>query len=275
MIKAGIIGFPVKHSRSPLIHGFWLKEKGIDGRYDHYEVTPEGLPAFVEKLEAENISGFNITIPHKEAIMPHLDDISAQAIAIGAVNTVWRESGKWRATNTDGIGFIKNCDKTAPHWEKHVENALVIGAGGGARAIVYGLLEKGIPHVTLINRNRERAEELKTMNPTRITVQEWESMNAIAYDAQMIVNTTALGMEHQDPLPFVFPKDNAHRVVSDIVYVPLLTPFLQQAQARGDTVIGGLGMLLHQAVPGFEKWFHVKPTVTNALEQHILKCMEA
>jgi shikimate dehydrogenase len=269
MKKACIIGYPVSHSRSPMIHNHWAKLHGLDALYEKCEVKPGQAADFIRNLEQNGYQGCNVTIPHKEEVMSALDHISDEALAIGAVNTIWREGGKTLGTNTDGMGFIKNIDQCHENWENNVETALVLGAGGGAKGIIYSLLQKGVQHILLTNRSEDRADDLASFFGKRVKVIDWNKRDEGFAKAEMLINTTSLGMQHQPELEIAFPKDNKQRLVTDIVYVPLKTKLLHDAEMHGHKIVKGLGMLLHQAVPGFEKWFGVKPTVTRELEMLI------
>lgn len=271
MKKACIIGWPVKHSRSPLIHGYWLAKYGIDGSYTMVEVAPNELSRFIsEGMAARGFAGCNITVPHKVDVLRYVDDVSDAARAIGAVNTLWFEGGRLRADNTDVTGFMTHLDVSAPLWRRVDRPALVLGAGGGARGIVYGLLSAGFGRVLVCNRTRGRADEIAEAFGTRVIAVDWDEQERFGRDAALLVNTTTLGMDGHGELAFdvsVLPKDC---VVSDIVYVPLETGLLAAARARGLVVVDGLGMLLHQAVPGFERWFGVRPSVTEDLREMIV-----
>ncbi len=263
--RACIVGDPVAHSRSPMIHGYWLKQFGIDGHYGREHVTPEGFPAFFTSLRERGYHGCNITLPHKEMAFRLVDEADETAQAIGALNTVWFEGDRLLGTNTDISGFIDNLDWRAPGWDRATKTALVIGAGGGARGILYGLIRRGITHIILVNRSTERAGELANAFDADIETADFSGLDAAARRADVIVNTTSLGMKGQDALPLDAKLFKDEAVVADIVYVPLDTPLLSSAKARGLRTVDGLGMLLHQAVPGFTRWFGRKPEVTQEL----------
>jgi shikimate dehydrogenase len=256
---AGIIGFPISHSRSPMIHGFWLKTHGLEGEYIKQAVKPEDLQSFIA---AYPFLGGNVTIPHKETIMPFLHHVSEAAKKIGAVNMVYTHEGKLYGENTDMLGFLHNCDEKVPGWDKKTQNALVLGAGGAARAIIVGLQTRGFSAITLTNRSLERAQKLG--KEFDLAVIPWEKRDEAVLTHDFIVNTTSLGMQGQPPLELNIPATGG-KIFADAVYIPLTTDFLLDAKAKGHAIITGLGMLLHQAVPGFEKWFHVKPSVTPEL----------
>ncbi|OHX96528.1 shikimate dehydrogenase [Brucella abortus] len=273
--KAFVTGFPIRHSRSPLIHGFWLKELGIDGSYEAVEVKPEDFSSFAASLAANGFAGGNVTIPHKEAAYAAAESLDEAARAIGAVNTLWLENGRLCGGNTDAYGFAANLDASAPGWDK-ADRALVLGAGGASQAVVHALLSRGVCHVSVVNRTLSRAEELAAHFGARVYAHGWDEAQALVSNAGLIVNTTALGMsghgEGQDfPIDLTCAPKEA--VATDIVYVPLRTAFLNKAEKAGLKTVDGLGMLLHQAVPGFERWFGQRPQVTQALREHILADM--
>jgi shikimate dehydrogenase len=260
---AAVVGWPIGHSRSPLIHGHWLARYGIDGRYDRIGVPPERADAFFAGFAGEGLAGANVTIPHKEVAARHaeLDDVAS---ALGAVNTVWLEDGALHATNTDVYGFLANCDEASPGWTAPGRPAVVLGAGGAARSIVFALASRGFEPVVIVNRTAERAERLARGYPTARVV-AWSSRDAALADAAFLVNTTSLGMAGQPPLDIELAGLAADAVVCDIVYAPLVTDLLARAAARGFGIVDGLGMLLHQAVPGFSKWFGRRPVVDAEL----------
>lgn len=265
MKKACVIGWPITHSRSPLIHGYWLKTYGIDGTYTKEAVTPEALPAFLATMGKHGFSGCNVTVPHKEAALALADMRDPVAEAVGAANTLWRAGGQLHATNTDVYGYMTYLDAKAPGWNRSGAHVAVLGAGGAARAIVHGFLQAGVSEIRLCNRTRERAEILGHHFGSHVRVVAWESRQDHARDAAIVVNTTTIGMKGEGQLGFDFKRFDRATVVSDIVYVPLMTDLLSEAAAAGLRTVDGLGMLLHQAVPGFEKWFGVRPIVTEEL----------
>lgn len=265
MRKACVIGWPIAHSRSPLIHGYWLSEHGIDGAYTREPVRPEDLAAFLRDLEPRGFAGCNVTVPHKEAALALASDVDEPARAIGAANTLWIDGGRLCASNTDAYGFMTYLDAKAPVWRAQDRPVAILGAGGAARAIIYGFLQAGVSEVRLYNRSTSRAEDLAQHFGPRVKALEWARRSDSARDASVIVNTTTLGMKGEGDPDVDFAACEPATVVSEIVYVPLETPFLKRARAAGLTTVDGLGMLLHQAVPGFEKWFGVRPQVTDAL----------
>ncbi len=262
--RAFIIGHPVGHSRSPLIHGHWLRESGLDGSYEKFAVAPAGLTAFVQGMRDAGFAGGNATVPHKAGVLALADHADAAARIVGAANTLWFEGDRLMASNTDVPGFLQSLDQEAPGWDRSPGMALVIGAGGAARAIVYGLKSRGFA-VEIVNRSNEAAEELVRDLGPGIAVIGFADLPARMKEATLLVNTTSLGMEGQPPLDLDLATLHPDALVADIVYVPLLTPLLRSAAARGNRTVGGLGMLLHQAIPGFERWFGVRPRVTPAL----------
>lgn len=267
--KAFVIGHPIKHSRSPLIHGSWLAEHGIDGSYEAIDVAPEALPAFIERLREGEFAGGNVTIPHKEAVFALCDRVDPLATTIAAVNTLVARDGKVHGFNTDYMGFLGNLEQNAPGWGEGLKRAIVLGAGGAARAILVALRERGIPEIILLNRTPEKAEALAKEIPGPFVPGALAEYARYAPEAGLVVNTTSIGMhdtrfENLDLR--LLPKT---ALVTDIVYVPLLTPLLADARALGLRAVDGLGMLLHQAVPGFEAWFGVRPEVTPALRAKI------
>lgn len=275
MKRACVIGWPIEHSRSPLIHGYWLKTHGIDGSYTKVAVRPEDVKAFVRSLGEQGLSGCNVTVPHKEAVFAAADERDASAIAVGAANTLWLEDGKLFAANTDSYGFMRHLDLSAPGWNKIDAPAAILGAGGAARAIIYGLLEAGVSEVRVFNRTLERAEDLVRHFGGRVRAFAWDRIEQDTTSANVLINTTTLGMVKSPPLDIDLGKLRPEAVVADIVYVPLETPLLAAARRRGLRAVDGLGMLLHQAVPGFEKWFGVRPTVTPELRALIVRDIEA
>ena len=273
ILRAGVVGHPVKHSRSPIIHGYWLEQFGINGRYDRYDVKPEDFSHFVKTLSEQGLQGVNVTIPHKEAAFLALDEATDRARRLKAANTLWFENGKLWGDNTDSIGFLANLDQGHPGWDINAKSALILGAGGAARAIIAGLQERNIEKITIVNRTRERAEELALMSGGQVAIAEWSKLSFQLESADLVVNTTSLGMTGQPDLDLSLDPLGKNALVTDIVYVPLETNLLKQARLRGNPVVDGLGMLLHQAVPGFEHWFGKRPVVTDALrhlvEDHI------
>jgi len=260
---ACLIGWPAAHSRSPLIHHYWLRRLGIEGGYNIEAVPPEGFAEFVLHLSAHGFVGANVTIPHKERALD-LTRPDARARAVGAANTLWYERGELRSTNTDIEGFINNLDASAPGWDAEAD-ALVLGAGGAARAVVFGLLERGVKRVHLANRTIARTRAVADQFGARVDPAAWETIGDLLPRAGLLVNTTSLGMHGQPALELDVGLLPSHAVVADLVYVPLETPLLSAARARGLKTADGLGMLLQQAVRGFELWFGRRPEVTPEL----------
>ena len=260
---ACLIGWPAAHSRSPLIHHYWLRTLGIEGGYNIEAVPPEGFAEFVLHLSAHGFVGANVTIPHKERAL-ELTMPDARARAVGAANTLWYEGGELRSTNTDIEGFINNLDACAPGWDAGAD-ALVLGAGGVARAVVLGLLERGIKRVHLANRTIARSRALADQYGASVVPAAWETIGDLLPRAGLLVNATSLGMHGQPALELDVGLLPSHAVVADLVYVPLETPLLSAARARGLKTADGLGMLLQQAVRGFELWFGQRPEVTPEL----------
>ncbi|MCA3572737.1 MAG: shikimate dehydrogenase [Aestuariivirga sp.] len=271
MIKACVIGWPISHSRSPLIHGYWLKQHGIDGSYTRQPVEPANLTSFLGSLAAEGYAGCNVTIPHKEnafRLVTPADDTTAR---LGAVNTVFLRNGKAHGTNTDGEGFINSLLQSAPGVSLANRRAVVLGAGGASLAIVNALLERGASEVAVANRTIEKADLLRTRFGPRVVPVAWEKVADQLSDCSLLVNTTSLGMKGQPDLDLDLSRLASDAVVTDIVYVPLRTKLLRDAALRGNTVVEGLGMLLHQAVRGFSLWFGVTPRVTPELHDLVAR----
>ena len=261
---ACLIGWPAAHSRSPMIYKYWLKSFGIDGDYRIEPVKPDDLAAFVASLSERGYSGANLTIPHKEQVLA-LAEADDRARAVGAANTLWLDGGTLRATNTDVEGFIGNLDASSPGWDKTTGEALVLGAGGAARAVIFGLIERGIDTIHLVNRTLPRAEELARQFGPRVKPATWDRLATLLPRATLLVNTTSLGMKDQPPLEIDLALLPAGATVADAVYIPLHTDLLNAARARGLKTADGLGMLLHQAVRGFSLWFGKRPQVTADL----------
>ena len=260
---ACLIGWPAAHSRSPLIHHYWLRTLGIEGGYVIEAVPPGDLRDFIQRLSQRGFVGANVTIPHKESVLS-LSTPDDRARTVGAANTLWFAGGQLHSTNTDVEGFINNLDACAPNWDA-ADEALVLGAGGAARAVVFGLLERGIKRVTVANRTIERAERLAKEFGSRVTPAAWQGIADVLPRANLLVNTTSLGMHGQPALELDVTRLPQKAVIADLVYVPLITSLLAAAQARGLRTADGLGMLLHQAVRGFELWFGQRPQVTPEL----------
>ncbi|MDX2157795.1 MAG: shikimate dehydrogenase [Hyphomicrobiaceae bacterium] len=274
MKRAAVIGWPIEHSRSPLIHGHWLKTYGIDGSYTKIAVKPEAVAGFLATLAEQGLAGCNVTLPHKEAAFAAAAERDKSALAVGAANTLWLADGRLHAANTDTYGFMRHLDVSAPDWRQKDRPVLILGAGGAARGIVYGFLEAGVGEVRVANRTRSRAEEIARHFGPRVNALDWQDAAVGARDAGVLVNTTSLGMAKTGPLDFDVGRLPHDATVADIVYVPLETELLARARARGLVAVDGLGMLLHQAVPGFAKWFGVTPEVTPQLRDIIVRDIE-
>ena len=260
---ACLIGWPAAHSRSPLIHHYWLRTLGIEGGYVIEAVPPDEFKDFLFRLSLRGFAGANVTIPHKEQALA-LSKPDARARAVGAANTLWFKDGELCSTNTDVEGFVDNLDACAPGWDK-CEDAVVLGAGGSSRAVLFGLIERGVKRVHLANRTMERAGALADQFGASVLPVAWDAIGELLPRAQLLVNTTSLGMHGQPALELDAGLLPSHAVVADLVYVPLQTPLLAAAGARGLKTADGLGMLLHQAVRGFELWFGRRPEVTSEL----------
>jgi len=261
---ACVIGWPVEHSRSPLIHNYWLKLYGIAGEYRRELVPREEFANFIGTLAARGYVGANVTLPHKEAALT-LSKSDDRARAVGAANTLWFDNGVLHSTNTDVEGFLNNLDACTPQWDRGLSKAVVLGAGGAARAVICGLLARGAERIAVVNRTASRSEALRRQFGDRLHPLEWSHLDNALADALLLVNTTTLGMQGQSALAVDVMRLHANAVVADVVYVPVRTPLLTAAAARGLRVADGLGMLLHQAVRGFALWFGKTPTVTSEL----------
>lgn len=272
--KACVIGWPIEHSRSPLIHGHWLKHYGIDGSYEKRAVEPDQLETFLKTLGAQGFRGCNVTVPHKEGAFALADIKHESAKAIGAANTLWVEDGQLHAASTDGEGFMMHLGESAPAWQGTAAPVAVLGAGGAARAIVYALLQNGVSEIRIFNRTFARADEVARHFGGSVRALPWDEREPQSRDCTLLVNTTSLGMTGAPPLALDLAGMRPDAVVADIVYAPLETNLLRDARGRGLQAVDGLGMLLHQAVPGFEKWFGVRPAVTEDLRSLVLADMK-
>jgi shikimate dehydrogenase len=271
---ACVVGWPIAHSRSPLIHRYWLQELGIDGDYIAAAVEPDRIDAFLAGFADSGYVGGNVTVPYKENAF-RAAEADEVATILGAVNTLWLEERRLLGTNTDVEGFLANLDDAAPGWDKPGESALVLGAGGAARAVVWALLQRGFDLIVVVNRSVERAEALARQFGQRVKAAGWDALALWRPQARLIVNATSLGMHGQPPLAMDLSTLRDDAIVQDLVYAPLETGLLRAARDRGLTAVDGLGMLLHQAVPGFEKWFGVRPTVTAALRDLVIADLKA
>ncbi|KZL20076.1 Shikimate dehydrogenase [Pseudovibrio axinellae] len=274
MRKAAVTGHPIGHSKSPLIHGYWLKQHGIEGSYIAQDVPPEIAENFYRSLPEHGFVGCNVTIPNKEIAYNAATKLDDAAKMIGAVNTLWLdEDGVLNGSNTDGLGFLGNLDQMQPNWDNNGNKAVVLGAGGASRAIIWALLKREYTEVYIANRTLEKAQKLAShFGPKTIAI-SWDKLGETLGEVDFLVNTTSLGMSGQPELGLNLDNLSKSAVVTDIVYSPLQTNLLHVAEERGNPTVDGLGMLLHQAVPGFEKWFGVRPEVTTELRRIILKEM--
>jgi len=277
-IRAGVLGWPVVHSLSPRLHGFWLAELGIDGAYEAIAVEPDAFPQTLRDLAAQGYAGFNVTLPHKEAALAAVDAADENATRVGAVNTIVNRQGRLVGSNTDGYGFVENLRAGLADLGMEFDcsrgPAAVLGAGGAARAIVAALDDAGAPEIRIVNRTTARAESLAAdiarAGGAPIGILDWRMRAAALDGVALVVNATKLGMTGEDPLDLDLDRLADDAVVTDIVYAPLMTPLLKAARSRGNPAVDGLGMLLYQARPGFEAWFGRAPEVSEALRAHVL-----
>lgn len=268
---AGVVGWPIAHSRSPRLHRHWLDRYGLPGHYVPLPVRPEDLAEVLRTLPRAGFVGLNVTLPHKEAALALADFVTDRAALIGAANTlIFRPDGGIHADNTDGYGFIANLQQHAPDWQPAAGPAALIGAGGAARAVVASLLEAGVPELRVANRTRIRAEQIKAEFGAKVVVYDWAQLGNMLEGAATVANATSLGMEGKAPLRLPLDALAPGTLVTDLVYTPLQTAFLQEAAARGARVVDGLGMLLHQGAPGFERWFGRRPEVDEAARAAVL-----
>ena len=273
MKRACVIGWPISHTLSPVIHGYWLKSYGVEGEYGKAAVEPKDFEAFIRGLAANGFCGANVTVPHKIEAHRLCERRDGAADAIGAVNTLWIDGGKLVGSNTDAYGFLANLDCEAPGWDD-AGPAVVIGAGGAARAILWALRQRGFEDIRIVNRTKARAEDLAAAFPPA-SAHGFGELAEVLARAKLIVNTSTLGMKGAPPLAIDLSPAAQNATVCDIVYSPLETALLAQARSRGLRGVDGLGMLLHQAVPGFEIWFGVRPQVTPELRKAVLAAIEA
>ncbi len=269
MKKAFVVGWPIAHSRSPLIHRFWLKRYGIEGDYIAEAVPPGAIDAFLRDFPEKGYIGGNVTLPHKEAAFRAAPSTTMVARKLEAANTLWLEDGKLHADNTDAHGFVANLDDRAPDWRKG-SAAVVIGAGGASRAVLYALIEAGLGKITLLNRTVERAQVLARHFAGPIHAVGLDKLADALAEADLVVNASSAGLHDGAGLDIPWNAAKKDAVATDLVYVPLVTPFLEGAGQRGLTIVDGLGMLLHQAAPGFERWFGVRPVVDEELRAHVV-----
>ncbi|GGB40206.1 shikimate dehydrogenase (NADP(+)) [Roseibium aquae] len=270
--KAAVTGWPVAHSRSPLIHGYWLEKHGLEGSYIPCAVPPEDAERFYSQFRSSGLVGCNVTVPHKEIAAKACDELDQAAQAMGAANTLWLDNnGRLCGANTDGLGFLGNLDQWSPGWDENRKTAVVLGAGGAARAIVWALLQRKFTDVHIVNRTFEKAQLISEHFGSGTKAVPWDRLWEILGQADLLVNTTALGMQGKPALEIDLGRLPNHALVTDIVYAPLETNLLKQAKARGNPTVDGLGMLLHQAAPGFEKWFGMRPEVDSDLRALVLR----
>lgn len=268
--KACVVGHPISHSRSPLIHGYWLKTYGLEGSYGREDIAPVDFKTFIATRFRETYVGANVTLPHKEEIFKLVDQTLPRAQKLKAANTIWFENGKLIADNTDSFGFLANLDQLASGWDRNLKKAVVLGAGGASASIIAALMERGTNEIVLVNRSEDKARAMAERFPDApINVQFFEDMNTALDQADVLVNTTSLGMVGQPDLEIDLQALPTSALVTDIVYVPLETTLLKNARIRGNKIVDGLGMLLHQARPGFERWFGKAPEVTDELRRLI------
>lgn len=273
--RTGLIGHPVSHSKSPLIHAHWMKHYNVNGCYDTIDLSCEDLEEGISNLIKQGYTGLNITVPHKVAVMELCDEIDELAKIVGAANTITIKDKKLFGTNTDVFGFTQNILENSSNFKFSAGPALVLGAGGAARAVIEGLIQKGVPEIRLSNRTKEKAKILleSSSQPQNIKLIDWEKRNSAKAmkDINLLVNTTALGMSGKTALEIDLEYLPKETLVNDIVYAPLMTELLKSAQNRGNPVVTGIGMLLHQARPGFKLWHGVMPEVTRSLQELVLK----
>jgi shikimate dehydrogenase len=269
MIRACVIGHPLKTTLSPVIHNYWFDTYGIKGRYEALPVPPDGLAQELKRLQSENYAGCNVTIPHKETILPLCRTLDESARTIGAANTILFTPEGLEGHNTDAFGYIENLRSHIPDMDWRGTNALVLGAGGAARAIIHALRQQGVSRIIIVNRSRGRADTLA--KEFSCQPDDWDNRHKALAAATLVINTTSLGMGGQPPLDLDLSHLKKDAIVSDIVYAPLMTPLLKAAQEKGNRIVTGIGMLLHQARPAFQAWTGVMPDVTKDLETLVLR----
>jgi len=271
---ACVIGYPAKHSRSPTLHKYWIKRYGVNADYRAEEIAPDDIEKFILTLSEQGYVGANVTMPYKD-IACRLAEADERATTVGAANTLWFKNGLLRATNTDIEGFIHALDAAAPGWDSRTDEAIVLGAGGAGRAIVYGLLERSVTAIHVVNRSQDKAATLRDKFGDKVKPAGWDKLSELIRSCSLLINTTSLGMKNSEPLNIDITPLPGHAVVSDIVYVPLTTSLLNAAKQRGHPTVNGLDMLLHQAVRGFELWFGIRPEVTSELYDLLAKDIQA
>jgi len=273
-LRAGIIGWPVNHSRSPILHGYWLRKYAIAGSYERIPIAPENFASEFRALAVQGYAGANVTIPHKQSAMTCCDELDSNAQRLKAVNTIVIKDGCFYGSNTDGFGFMENLRQGAPDWKPHAGPVVIIGAGGAARAVIAALCDAGVKEIHLFNRTRTRADQLASDLGGPIMTGDWTRLSSALSDCGLLVNCSSLGMVGQPPLEISLQALPSSAYVTDLVYTPLFTPLLIAAAARGNPTIDGLGMLLHQARPGFAAWFGIMPEVDDALRNLLLADIE-
>lgn len=271
--KACVMGWPVKHSRAPIIHGYWIEKHGLDATFEHAEVRPEDFPAFLAQLGERGFVGGSATMPHKEMALA-LTEPDERAKAIGAANVIWLDNGTLRSTNSDVAGFVAALDESAPGWDRNADKAVVFGAGGAARSVVYGLLERGVERIHVHNRTPEKAHALRARFGERIVPTDNAQLAAAMSRTALVINAASFGMHGTPDLDVDLSTVRDDAVVADVVYVPLETGLLRRARERGLRVSDGLGMLLHQGPGCFEKWFGVRPVVTRELRDRVERTLK-
>ena len=271
LLLAGVIGDPISHSKSPTLHRLWLNQNNINGHYIPLRVSKMDLELVLKTLPKMGFSGANVTVPHKESVLKIANEITQSASEIGSANTLtFLPCGGFKADNTDGYGFLKNLEENEPTWDSSNAKVLIIGAGGASRAVISALLNSGVSKIVITNRTYERANELKEYFERKIDVIKWNEKEQFLGEINTLVNTTTLGMLGCENLNLPLPSINKGTIVLDLVYNPIKTTLLQNAEKQGCKIIDGLGMLLHQATPGFKEWFGVEPKITNEIRKRIL-----
>ena len=274
-IKAAVLGHPIQHSKSPIIHNYWMEQHGLKGSYEAIDVAPENLESEIRRLVDDGYTGFNLTIPHKEAVLDVCDHLDHASIAIGAVNTLAVKDGKIHGFNTDAFGFLANIKEAVPDFEFDLGPAVLLGAGGASRAIISGLIGMRVPEIIICNRTRDKAEhlanEMALGTEDLLRVVDWDERENVLHHANLVINATALGMEGQPELEMDLSELPSFALVTDIVYAPLETQLLKDAKENGNDTVTGIGMLLHQARPAFKEWFGIMPDVTPELQDLVLK----
>ena len=270
-LLAGVIGDPILHSKSPILHRFWLNQNNINGHYIPLKVSKIDLELVLKTLPKMGFSGVNVTVPHKESVLKIANEITQSASQIGSANTLtFLPCGGFKADNTDGYGFLKNLEENEPTWDSSNAKVLIIGAGGASRAVISALLNLGVSKIVITNRTYERANELKEYFDRKIDVIKWNEKEQFLREINTLINTTTLGMLGYTNLDLSLSSINKGTIVLDLVYNPIKTTLLQNAEKQGCKIIDGLGMLLHQATPGFKEWFGVEPKITNEIRKRIL-----